>query len=885
MKHLASIVILSLSLFCYAAVAQQASITGKVTHAQTGEPLAGVHVSLRTGDGPGITGGDYTGDDGIYRITNVAPGSYELISSYIGCKHISRTVQLEANKTVNLDIPMAETIITMDELVVTASRRDEKLLEAPATISVIPSRDIVRKNTLSPVEHIRGVQGVDVQQKGIMAYEYAARGLNNVFNGNVRTLTDNRMTNLPSLRANIGYLQHTTNQDIDRIEMVLGPGSALYGPNVTNGVMHTITKSPFASRGTNVGIMGGTQGLFGVTARNAGLISDKLGYKVSAQYTAANDWEHTDSLASYPDDLKAERYTVDARLDYLVSDDGVLTLNGGHSTAIQALDLTDNGAVMAKNFSYSYAQAKLSLGDFFVQTYINRNDAGNTYLISENQKIIDKSEKIVAEMQHSTKVAEWQRFIYGVDMFLTNPKTEGTIMGANEDFDKVSEFGGYLQSETKLPGGFATLLLAGRIDKHSELEEAVVSPRIGLIINPIENHSFRATYNRAYMTPVISELFLDMQLTPDIFESGDPDSKMGYGLQNRGMPSTGFTFNRSIPGDMLFYSEFAPQLGALPVSMASTFWEGAAGVVALGLIDEGFPELAALLMSLPNPTAKEVGGALGVLNIGNARSGKGELFDAVTADDIKDLNRLKPTILNNMEIGYTGKLSSDIQVGASAFYSEYEDFISTGVITPNAFLDEAQTLQYLKDVIPPNTLPPEVMDLLASSLAGVPLGTVTPNEAKSPTDLIMAPVNYGTIDYWGADISLLFNLTDNIAIGTNYSYISKNYFDDVDGKGALSLNVPKHKVALSLHYTHPATAIHGSVRYRFNDKFKVKSGIYEGDISPYGLVDLALSAPLPLPMRPTLNLNVNNVLGHKHREYIGGGNIGRLITAGINVSI
>ena len=76
--------------------------------------------------------------------------------------------------------------------------------------------------------------------------------------------------------------------------MVLGPGSALYGPNSADGVMHIITRSPFASQGTSVNVGMGERSLRQTGFRHAGALGDRLGYKVSAQYYTGTEWEYTD---------------------------------------------------------------------------------------------------------------------------------------------------------------------------------------------------------------------------------------------------------------------------------------------------------------------------------------------------------------------------------------------------------------------------------------------------------------------------------------------------------------------------------------------------------------------------------------------------------------
>ncbi|MCZ7558105.1 MAG: TonB-dependent receptor [Bacteroidia bacterium] len=857
--------------------AQNGIVQGTVTDAVTGNTLPGVHIRLFDPGDNSFAAGAYSATDGSFRITTLADGEYSMITSFLGSRSDTRTIRVRAGQPTDLSIALEEEVLNMGEVIVSASRRKEKMLDAPASVAVISSRDITARNSTSPMDHVEGVQGVDVAQKGVMQREYIARGLNNVFNGSMRTLVDNRITNLPSLRANVSYLQSLSDADIDRIEVVLGPGSALYGPNVTNGVMNIITKSPFASRGTELSFMGGSQSLMSASGRHAGTLGSDFGYRVSAGYMRAEDWQFTDAREPYPDDRTSERYSVDARLDYNIGTASTLTLNTGHSNAVRGLDLTDNGAVMAQNFSYSHVQSRFTSGNLFAQVYLNMNDAGDTYLLRGNQKIVDNSKKIVAEVQHAGVIADWQRFTYGVEMFLTRPETDGTIMGRNENKDDVNEFGAYVQSDTRLSGDMLTLLLAGRFDYHSALEDPVFSPRAGLRFSPTENHSFRVTYNRAFLTPAISDLFLDMSITDDVFGLGLPP--LMYGLRNVGVPETGYTFARN-DGDLVFHSKLNPDpLMGLGVGQASAYWD--AVVQAVSLSPDMPEEARQLLQMLPAPDASQVGGALALLNI------ETEGFDLISPSQVRDIARLKPTMLSSWEIGYKGMITEKLQAGVDVYHSAYENFVTPArVATPNVFLDGEQTAAYLFAQAAPivgEEAAQQFAALVAQGMAQVPIGTVTPEQASDRTELLMIPINYGKINYWGTDLHFRAGLLRNLQLSGTYSFINTIYFDDVDGMGPLSLNVPQHKASLSVQYTEPSSGIQGTARYRFVDGHRIKSGVYEGRISPYGLIDLGMQIPLPLPLRPDFVVSVKNLLDHRHVEFIGGAEVGRLLSGRVQL--
>src|SRR6185503_798143 len=115
--------------------------------------------------------------------------------------------------------------------------------------------------SLTTSDHLKSTPGVDVSQGGIVQSNVVARGFNNAFSGALLMLQDYRFAGVPSLRVNVPLLLTGVGEDIDRMEVLLGPASALYGPNSANGVLHVITKSPFTSRGTTLTVDAGERSI------------------------------------------------------------------------------------------------------------------------------------------------------------------------------------------------------------------------------------------------------------------------------------------------------------------------------------------------------------------------------------------------------------------------------------------------------------------------------------------------------------------------------------------------------------------------------------------------------------------------------------------------
>lgn len=585
------------------AVAQKtsASITGRVTDVD-GEGVSLANVSV-VGQDQQVKMGTTTDEEGRYGIPSLPAGVYQVTVSHVGFRTIAREeVRVQAGRRLELDFALEGQIIFLEQNVISASRRKEKMLDAPASVAVVRAEEIRNRPSLSVIEHIKDLPAVDFAQYGLVQNSAVVRGFNNIFSGALLSLTDNRIARVPSLRVNSYNFIPVTNDDIERIEVVLGPGSALYGPNSANGVMHIITRSPLSSTGTDVSVGLGERSLRLGSVRHAGKVNDRLGYKISAQYYEGTDWKYYDPAESEPAELDADRgyqVTVDGqtlhsrrdfdivrqgaelRLDYQPTDELTAILSTGFNNG-SFVELTGLGAAQAKDWTYNYVQTRLLYRDWFAQVYRNWSDAGDTYLLRSGEDIVDKSSLTVFQIQHTASLGVRQHFTYGFDALLTRPDTKGTITGQNEDDDDINELGGYLQSESALTDKL-DLVLALRYDDHNRIDKAVWSPRAALVFKPYSDQTWRLTYNRAFSTPTTNNLYLDLVSSPDPFglepHFGPVFQSMGLDFQTidlraQGTYRTGFdegfTFVRGADGRPLYRSPFTPLIAGQLLQMGLT---------------------------------------------------------------------------------------------------------------------------------------------------------------------------------------------------------------------------------------------------------------------------------------------------------------------------
>lgn len=739
--------LISLCLFSSETFAQTGTLTGIVKDADTGEILAGANIIVRSvGDRSAATGGA-AGDDGVYIVKNLKPGNYFITASFIGYRKTEFTnISISAGRTRTFDIKLKVSAINMDAISVSASRRPEKVLEAPAAVSIITADKIEARNTLTPIDHLKSVPAVDIVQTGLSQSNVVVRGFNNIFSGSLLTLTDNRTARVPSLRFNAFNFIPTTNEDIERVEVVFGPGSALYGPNSANGVLHLITKSPFDSEGTQVSIGGGlrsnnatgqqfdeSNSVFTSSFRHASTYNNKLGFKLSGQYYTGRDWERIEPLE--PLRLQKKRQTADgpvavgdtidnsrdynikklglsARVDYKLNDDATLIWNAGLNQSSN-IDLTGIGAGQAIDWLYYFTQARFIYKDLFLQAFVNANDAGDTFLLNTGDIIADKSKLYVVQGQHSYRMSKRQFFTYGVDLLFTRPNTNNTINGRNEDNDDINEIGAYVQSETDLSDKLR-FVAAARIDNHNWLDKPVFSPRAAIVYKPTTANNFRLTYNRAFSTPSANNLFLDIASLLDLGGLGAAlTPSLGYNpaidVRAQGVPQTGFNFSSDANGaqfrspyarlvgldDRAFISQHDPQF-------TNVMWGVASPVVTAGFVAQLRPSLEltlppaqidALLASFQSEIIPaQLPGLRNTLAMLDPEDGTFSPFNQTP----KDIGRILPTITQTIEGGYKGVIGEKLVINANAYYTKKTNFVGPLIVeTPNVFLDQTSLFQAL----------------------------------------------------------------------------------------------------------------------------------------------------------------------------------------------
>jgi iron complex outermembrane receptor protein len=551
-------------------------------------------------------------------------------------------------------------------------------------------------------------------------------------------------------------------------------------------------------------------------------------------------------------------------------------------TNANGIELTGIGAGQALDWKYSYLQARGSYRRLFAQAYINASDAGDTFLLRTGKPISDRSKVYVGQLQHGFGLGARQNFTYGADYVATRPETEGTINGLNENRDNYDEFGAYLQSETSI-ASWLDLVMAGRYDKHSELEDAVLSPRAGIVISPTEAHTFRVTYNQAFSTPTSLNLFLDIDGGRVPGQLGG----LGYRVHAQGPGTNGFSF-RSGTDLTGMRSPFAAGIGQTPSTLIPVNGANLYDLQLTALIAAraaaGAPLPATLVTYMRSLKADPTFGGIGLATIDpNRPTAPPAVFDLANVPDVPGIEE---STTSTFELGYKGILGDRFLLAADVWWSKHKNFTSPLIVqTPLLMMNPTQLVTFLVPRLAPLVGGAAAAQALATGMASIPGGVVSSSEINAAgADLLVTYRNFGEVDLNGIDLAATALLTDSWQLGVTASFVSDDFFKvPLSGTTQIvALNAPKSKGSATLSYRNTLRGLNGELRVRYHDEFPANSAGYVGlkcidpsdtalvgeCVESYTLVDVSAGYRLPFP-GASLQLSVSNLLDEDYQSFIG----------------
>ena len=264
--------------------AQSGRIVGVVTDSRA-QPLTGAQVLVPTA---GLA--TESGADGAFIVRGVPAGTYALRVYRLGFKPRDvAAVAVTHGSDTRVSIVLEPAAIRLGGIVVSASRRVEKITDAPATVTRLDAAQFENTvgNSFAPA--LKQVNGIEFIQVGINSVAMNARGFNSSFNNRMLMMEDGRIATLPESGLPVGAVTTIPKLDLSSLEVLVGPGAALYGPDASNGVVTLTTKDPRQSQGWATEVSGGSRNFFDVQGRYA-KAAGRLAGKLSAEYQRADDF-------------------------------------------------------------------------------------------------------------------------------------------------------------------------------------------------------------------------------------------------------------------------------------------------------------------------------------------------------------------------------------------------------------------------------------------------------------------------------------------------------------------------------------------------------------------------------------------------------------------
>ncbi|MFU8859479.1 MAG: TonB-dependent receptor domain-containing protein [Cyclonatronaceae bacterium] len=284
-------------------VVAQGTLRGMVTDQQDGEPLVGANILLTSEDGR--TRGAGTDLDGVFEIRNLAAGVYSARVSYVGYTDVRITdITIISGQTETLNVSMTQGI-SLNPVVLSASRVQENILDAPVTIERMDVIAINNTPSDNYYKSIGNLKGIDITTSSINFQILNARGFSSTGNTRMVQFIDGMDTQAPALNFPISNLNGPSELDVESLEFIPGSASALYGPNAFNGVLLMNSKNPFSYPGLSVfvrsgfnhigsdedlGEPGSAQPMFETSFRYAHVFNNRFAFKANFSYMQANDW-------------------------------------------------------------------------------------------------------------------------------------------------------------------------------------------------------------------------------------------------------------------------------------------------------------------------------------------------------------------------------------------------------------------------------------------------------------------------------------------------------------------------------------------------------------------------------------------------------------------
>ena len=512
MKHLLytlSILFLSFSLFANTNKSD-ANLVGHVLDAATGEHLPFVTIQLAN-----TSIGTVSDASGHFFLTNLPPGETTFIFSMVGYTPIEASLLLHEGMTSEINIALEEESLLIDQVVVTANKYETKKREATTIVNVISPLLIesTASNTMSDVLDFQTGVRVEMSCQNCGVPQLRINGLEGQY---TQLMMDSRP--IFSSLASVYGLEQVPAGMVDRVEVMRGGGSALYGSNAIGGVVNIITKEPVRNSlniSQNSQIVGGKAWDNNTNLNGSFVTSDsKIGVFLFGVLRQREAYDHDDD--GFSEIPRLNSATLGFRSYFKTSDYSKLTLEYHHVTEARRggnmLDRPEHEADIAESLRHNIDAGNLRWDYYspderhYATAYSSLQHIGrNSYFgTAQDLNAYGASDDITAVVGGQYRFHMYNCFFMPADLSAgveySYNRLRDVIMGYGRDLrQNVHLYGGYVQNEWKNKD--VSFLIGLRGEKHSMLKRPIFSPRANVRYTPIKEIVLRATYASGYRAP------------------------------------------------------------------------------------------------------------------------------------------------------------------------------------------------------------------------------------------------------------------------------------------------------------------------------------------------------------------------------------------------
>jgi iron complex outermembrane receptor protein len=397
-----------------------------------------------------------------------------------------------------------------EAVIFSASRREQKVSETSAAVFVISNDDLLRSGVTSIPDALRMVPGLQVAQLNANTWAITARGFNGETANKLLVMIDGRTVYHPTFSGTLWRTKDVLLEDVERIEVVRGPGAAMWGANAVNGVINVITKSANNSQGLLITAGGGTEDKGVGAVRYGGQIADGLHYRTYLKYADRDDLKVLGD--GNPQD-NWEKFQGGFRVDGELSERDSLTLqgdlytgNGGSLRNITApiapfTSLANVGEDFSGGNILSRWRHRFSdTSDLSLQLYFDHTRDKTIYsAFNESSKAVINTYDV--DLQHYFQLGERQEVTWGLGFrYITDDQNNAVnfaFVPASRDYFLYSAF---IQDQVALVPDTLKFLFGSKFE-HNDFNGFQIQPNARLIYTPDNQQTLWASVSRAVRTP------------------------------------------------------------------------------------------------------------------------------------------------------------------------------------------------------------------------------------------------------------------------------------------------------------------------------------------------------------------------------------------------